>query len=214
MKFFVVLLLFLSSFEIFAEINALTGAFMGTSVADFVDRRLNQKQKNWFWSMFSNNDFSLESIMIVTKANMNYGGALRVHLVIVYTEEIKRILSTLSARQYFSMIDQLKKDHPDTMKIYSWTLVAENRIRGWQPIDTLSESMTPLGAFMFADYNDLVAIHRALIPNYEKIKVVFDECDFNIEYEDQSLYEQGVIDVTEKDANNLSLPRSDSGYFE
>lgn len=201
MKFFVVLFLFLSSFEIFAT-NALTGAFMGTTVMDFVDRRLEKKNKSWFWSIFSDNDFSLENIMVVTEAGMNNGGAMNVHLVIVYSKEILQILGTVSARQYFSMIDQLIKDHPDTMKIYSWTLVAENRIRGWQPIETLKDSMTPLGGFIFADYDNSTGVHRARIPNYEKVRVTFGRNDFKIEYEDQDLYEKDVLDVTETRADN------------
>ena len=217
MKFFVVLFLFFSSFEIFASTNALTGAFMGTSVMDFVDRRIEKKNKSWFWSIFSDNDFSLENIMVVTEAGMNNGGAMKVHLVIVYSKEILQILGTVSARQYFSMIDQLIKDHPDTMKIYSWTLIAENRIRGWQPIETLKDSMTPLGGFIFADYDNSTAVHRARIPDYEKVKVTFGRNDFKIEYEDQDLYEKDVLDVTETRADNYytkPLDRSYSGFFD
>ena len=202
MKFFVVLFLFFSYFEIFSSTNALTGAFMGTSVMDFVDRRIEKKNRDWFWSIFSDNDFSLENIMIVTEAGMNNGGAMKVHLVIVYSKEILQILGTVSAHQYFSMIDQLIKDHPDTMKIYSWTLVAENRIRGWQPIETMKESMTPLGGFIFADYDNSTAVLRARIPDYEKIKVNFGRNSFKIEYEDQSLYEKDMLDVTETRADD------------
>ena len=202
MKFFVVLILFLSSFEILAATNALTSAFMGTSVMDFVDRRVKEKNKGWFWSIFSDNDFSLENIMVVTEADMNNGGAMRAHLVIVYSKEMLQILGTMTARQYFCMIDQLIKDHPDTMKIYSWTLIAENRIRGWQPIDTLKESMNPLGGFIFADYDNGTAVHRARVPDYEKVKVNFGRNDFKIEYEDQSLYEKDLLDVTETRADD------------
>ena len=216
MKFLVVLFLFLSSFETFAA-NAVTSAFMGASVMDFVDRRVEKKNKNWFWSIFSDNDFSLENIMVVTEEGMNNGGAMNVHLVIVYSKEMLQILGTMSARQYFSMIDQLIKDHPDTMKIYSWTLIAENRIRGWQPIETFKESMTPLGGFIFADYDDGIAVHRARIPNYEKIKVSFGRNDFVIEYEDPSLQEEYVIDVTEQKADDYyvrPLQKTDSGFFD
>ncbi len=216
MRFFVVLFLFFSYFEIFAS-NALTSAFMGTSVMDFVDRRIEKKNRDWFWSIFSDNDFSLENIMIVTEAGMNNSGAMKVHLVIVYSKEILQILGTVSARQYFSMIDQLIKDHPDTMKIYSWTLIAENRIRGWQPINTLKESMNPLGGFIFADYDNSAAVHRARIPDYEKVKVTFGRNDFKIEYEDQSLYEKDILDVTETRADDYyaqPLERSDSGFFD
>lgn len=148
-----------------------------------------------FWGN-SNEELSLEEIMIITKAEMNNRGAMKAHLVIVYDKDLKQELSALTASRYFEMVDQLIKDHPDTLKIYSWDLIAEDRIRPWQKIDTLRATLTPVGGFIFADYHG-VGVYRAKVPNYEKIKVTFGQSDFSIDYEDKELDAGEIADMTE-----------------
>ena len=160
---------------------------------------LNETRKGLNSYLLKNSeDFSLEQIMVVTEADMNNHGAMRAHLVIVYDKELMHEISTMTAYRYFDMVDQLIKDHPDKMKIYSWDLIAEDRIRPWQKIDTLSASMSPLGGFIFADYHNSMMAQRARIPNYEKIKVIFGKDTFSIDYEDKSLESGKVRNLTEK----------------
>jgi len=194
MKFFVIFVIFLNFSEILGD--AATSTFMGVSAADSIDRITSRKKKGWLSSIFSDDDFSLEQIMIVTEANMNNNGAMKAHLVIVYDKELMRELSAMTAYRYFDMVDQLIKDHPDKMKIYSWNLIAEDRIRPWQKIDTLRSTMSPLGGFIFAGYDNM-GVHRAKVPNYEKVKVVFGRSDFTIDYEDKNMDAGEVTDITE-----------------
>lgn len=72
------------------------------------------------------------------------------------------------------------------MKNLEWELVAEKKVGKWQKVDTYKDSLTPCGAFVFADYNNS-GEHRARIPpTYEKVKIICQRSDFNIDYEDKS----------------------------
>ncbi len=195
MKFLVIFVVFLSFSEIFAE-TATMSAVMGLSAANSLDSITSRKKKGWISSFFSDDDFDLEEVMVITKPDMNNHGAMKAHMVIVYDKELMRELSSMTSYRYFEMVDQLIKDYPDKMKIYSWNLIAEDRIRRWQKIDTLKGTMSPLGGFVFADYHDNVGAHRARIPNYAKIKITFERSDFVIDYEDKEL-DDGEINITE-----------------
>lgn len=207
MKFLAVFISFLSFSEILAE-TAVMSAVMGLSAADSLDDITSRKKKGWISSFFSDNDFELEEVLVVTRPDMNDFGAMKAHLVIVYDRELLRELSAMTSYRYFEMVDQLIKDYPDKMKIYSWNLIAEDRIRRWQKIDTLRGTMSPLGGFIFADYHNTVGAHRARIPNYEKIKIIFGRSDFEIDYEDKALDEGEINDVTEHKEYD-----DDSGWF-
>ncbi len=207
MKFLVVFVSLFSFSEIFAD-TAVMSTVMGLSAADSLDNITSRKKKGWISSFFSDNDFELEQVMVITKPDMNNHGAMKAHLVIVYDKELMRELSVMTAYRYFEMVDQLIKDYPDKMKIYSWDLIAEDRIRRWQKIDTLKGTMSPLGGFIFANYHGSVGAHRARIPNYEKVKITFGRSDFSIDYEDKELDDGEINDVTEhKEYDN------DSGWF-
>ncbi len=196
MKFLVVFVSLFSFSEIFAD-TAVMSTVMGLSAADSLDNITSRKKKGWISSFFSDNDFELEQVMVITKPDMNNHGAMKAHLVIVYDKELMRELSVMTAYRYFEMVDQLIKDYPDKMKIYSWDLIAEDRIRRWQKIDTLKGTMSPLGGFIFANYHGSVGAHRARIPNYEKVKITFGRSDFSIDYEDKELDDGEINDVTE-----------------
>ncbi len=208
MKFLMVLVAFFGFAEVIAD-TATMSAVMGLSAADSLDNITSRKKKGWISSFFSDNDFELEQVMVVTKPDMNNYGAMKAHMVIVYDRELMRELSVMTSYRYFEMVDQLIKDYPDKMKIYSWDLIAEDRIRRWQKIDTLKGTMTPLGGFIFADYHDNVGAHRARIPNYEKVKITFGRSDFVIDYEDKELDDGEILNVTE----HREFGDDDGGWF-
>lgn len=204
MRFWVIFVLFFSISEIWAD-AAVTTTLMSMTAADSLDRLSVRKKKGIISSFLFDNEFELKKVMIVTKADMNNSGAMKVHLVIVYERELMKELGTMSAYRYFSMVDQLIKDYPDKMKIYAWDLIAEDRIRNWEEIDGLNSTMTPLGGFVFADYQDNMGTHRARIPNYEKVKIIFERSDFKIEYEDKSLNDDGSVDEDDLDEDEGGL---------
>lgn len=191
MKFWVVLIMIFSFFEVLAD-GAVTTTLMSMTAADSLDRMSVRKKKGILSSFLFDNEFELKKVKIVTKDDMNNHGAMKAHLVIVFDRELREELKVMSASRYFSMVDQLIKDYPDKMKIYSWDLIAEDRIRDWEKIDALNSTMTPVGGFVFADYQNMGA-HRQRIPDYEKVKIIFERSDFRIEYEDMSLSDDEAL---------------------
>ncbi len=140
---------------------------------------------------------NLEQIMLVTNKNMNRGGAVKVHVVIVYERELVSEFMKMSATQYFQRVDQLIKDYSDKMKIFAWELVAKERITPWIDIKYPVDHMVPLAAFIFADYSS-AGDHRIRIPpSYKKIKITFETNDLNVDYKssDKNYNEDNNEDV-------------------
>jgi hypothetical protein len=124
---------------------------------------------------------SLEEVAISVEEDMNNSGALKVHVVIVYEESLAEELRKMSSRTYFRMVDQLVKDYPDKMKILEWELVAKKRLIPATKVKYPSDHMTPLAAFVFADYSS-PGEHRARIPNYcEKVKIILNKEDLDMQ---------------------------------
>ena len=121
----------------------------------------------------------IEQIMISVNQNMNQGGAVKLHVLIVYEKELIAELEKMSSREYFRQVDQLIKDHPDKMKIFSWELVAKQRIGPWTPLEYPIGHMIPLAGFVFADYSTN-GEHRAQLPIGKKVKITLEENDFEI----------------------------------
>lgn len=228
MKFLVIFVIFLSFSDVCAE-GLLSGVFGG--IGDF------------FSGKNEGEDFPLEKVWITTNSNTNNGGAMKVHLVLVYDKSVFDELGKISARRYFNLIDQLHKDHPDKLKVIKWDLIASDNL-GLDSfkVETYVDAMRVYGGYMFADYSNNRFAHRAKVPRYKEVRVVFGEEDLAIYPEDLNLDKGRVIDATnlkevdsEQNENDLSvypehldkggiidttkgamgqLPRQDSGYFE
>jgi hypothetical protein len=128
---------------------------------------------------------ALEEVMLSTEEDMNDRGAVKMHIIIVYEEELAEELMKMSADNYFRSVDQLVKDHPDKIKIFEWELVAKKRITPWQKIEYPADHMTPVAGYIFAKYSG-IGEYRARIPqSYKRIKIIFERKNFRIVYEDK-----------------------------
>lgn len=137
-------------------------------------------------SFFSDDsNFNLETIKLVTKKEMNSGGAINLHVVIAFDKELELELSKMTATDYFSGVDQLKKDHPDKLYIRKWELVAKDRIFPDVDLKIPNEFLLPVGGFVFATYSN-TGPHRGMIPPARKrITITCEEKDFKIEGSDE-----------------------------
>lgn len=182
MKFFVVFVIFLSFSDVCAE-GLFSGVFGG--IGDF------------FSGKSGDGDFPLEKVWITTKSNTNNGGAMKVHLILVYDKSVFDELGKISARRYFNLIDQLHKDHPDKLKVIKWDLIASDNL-GLDSfkVETYIDTMSVYGGYVFADYSNNRFAHRAKVPKYKEVRVVFGEEDLAIYPEDLSLDKGRVIDAT------------------
>lgn len=133
-------------------------------------------------SLFSSESgVKLEEVMLSIDEDMNRRGAVKMHIVIVYEEELSHALTKLSARQYFRSIEQLKKDFPDKMHIFAWELIAKKRLTPWIKIDKYpKDHMTPIAGYIFVDYST-AGDHRAKIPpSKKKIRIILAKDEFHI----------------------------------
>jgi hypothetical protein len=98
--------------------SGVESAVMGLSAASSV-KTLDDKDFFGLGGIFSSKEkVNIEQVMISIEENMNNNGAVKLHLVIIYGEqELVSELTKMSAREYFRSIKQLKKDHPDKMKM-------------------------------------------------------------------------------------------------
>lgn len=200
MKFLVIFVIFLSFSDVCAE-GLLSGVFGG--IGDF------------FSGKNEGEDFPLEKVWITTKSNTNNGGAMKVHLVLVYDKSVFDELGKISARRYFNLIDQLHKDHPDKLKVIKWDLIASDNL-GLDSfkVETYVDAMRVYGGYMFADYSNNRFAHRAKVPRYKEVRVVFGEEDLAIYPEDLNLDKGRVIDATKlKNINSENLDEDDDGWF-
>lgn len=180
--FFVIFFLFVTVLE--SHGDAATIAVSSLSMASSLND-LTSKKKGIISKFFSSDDeFCLEQVMLITKSEMNENGATKIHIVIVYDKELLRELAKMSANRYFQSVEQLQKDFPDKFKVIGAELVAKDRIIPWKSIDYPHEHMSPVGGLIFASYSNS-GEHRAIIPNYVKLKIIFEQKDFRIEYEDK-----------------------------
>ena len=142
----------------------------------------------------SKKQITLEEIVFSVEEDLNNRGAVRVHLVLVYTKELKERFTSLDSRKYFEDFEQIIKDNPDKIKILEWKICAERRTFSWKKSDE-SAFAPPKAAFVFVSYNTLGNSnytnnsnytyggneHRAVVPiNCKKIKIILEREDFKL----------------------------------
>ena len=149
-------------------------------------KTLNDKKGSFLGKLFaSKGGIALEKVMFLIEEDMNNHGAVRLHIVVVYDEELMAELKKMSANEYFHQLEQLTKDHPDKMKIFEWEFAAKKRITPWITIEYPADHMTPLAAFIFAKYSG-TGEHRARIPtSSKKAKIKLDKDVFQVIEKDE-----------------------------
>ena len=139
------------------------------------------KMKSFFTD---DSNFQLKKVKIVAKKEMNSGGAVNLHIVIVYDKELQLELSKMTSTEYFSGVEQLKKDHPDRLYICKWEIVAKDRIFPDVDLKIPREFLIPLDGFVFVSYNN-TGPHRGEIPPARKrVTITLEDRDFKIEGSD------------------------------
>ncbi len=135
----------------------------------------------------SDKKFELEEVKFSIAEDTNHKGALKLHLVIAFDKEALNQLKKIKAREYFERAEQFKKDYPDKIKIFQWTIVAKKRLTDWKKIEYDSDFMNVEGGLVFARYDDSSGPqreHRATIPAAcKKMKIILECDDFKLEPE-------------------------------
>jgi len=94
-------------------------------------------------------ELSIESVSIYTDPDANQNSATAVDLVIIYDEELVKILGQMSADKYFGASRQLLLDNPTLLDIWHWELVPGQIVQDFSPPQEQGDAFA---AFVFADY--------------------------------------------------------------
>ncbi|MBY0263824.1 MAG: hypothetical protein K2P90_00100 [Holosporales bacterium] len=117
----------------------------------------------------------LKNISLLSKEKANKNSALTVDLVVLYDKELLKKLQGMTSVQYFSSIDQLRRDNMSMTDIWRWELVPGQFLVKYQPI---YENKKVWGALFFADYHT-PGDHRVGIGTSHNLCVTFGEEDID-----------------------------------
>ncbi len=104
-------------------------------------------------------ELSIDSVSIYTESDTNENSAIAVDLVIVYDQELAKLLGQMAAAKYFSSSKQLLLDNPTLLDIWHWELVPGQIVQDFTPPQEEGDAYS---AYVFANY---------LSPGDHRIKV-------------------------------------------
>ncbi len=118
-------------------------------------------------------ELSIDSVSIYTEPDANQNSATAVDLVIIYDEELVKLLSHMSAAKYFGSSRQLLLDNPTLLDIWHWELVPGQIVQNFDPPQ---EEGDAYAAFVFANYLT-PGDHRIKVPPNGVVKVLLMKND-------------------------------------
>ncbi len=104
-------------------------------------------------------ELSIDSVSIYTDLDANQNSATAVDLVIIYDQELVKLLGQMSAAKYFSSSKQMLLDNPTLLDVWHWELVPGQIVQDFSPPQ---EKGNAYAAYVFANY---------LTPGDHRIKV-------------------------------------------
>ena len=128
------------------------------------------------FTSFKSSNVWLRKVSFQVDEKANDQTPLRINVVIVYKKELLKTLQEMTADEYFSRVDQLKRDQADDIDIFEWDL-----LNGQKLLDEKIEPkrLTGEGAIIFVRYASPGA-HRYAIGEHEKIKILCHEESFEV----------------------------------
>ncbi|MBS0271986.1 MAG: hypothetical protein JSR85_05000 [Proteobacteria bacterium] len=91
----------------------------------------------------------IDTVSIYTESDTNQNSAIAVDLVLVYDQELAKLLSQMSAAKYFSSAKQLLLDNPTLLDIWHWELVPGQIVQDFSPPQEQGDAYA---GFVFANY--------------------------------------------------------------
>lgn len=116
---------------------------------------------------------SLKSISLVSASNTNLNSGLTVDFVAVYDKNLLDKLQGMTSTQYFSSIDQLRRDNMSMFDVWRWELVPNQILENYKPVFEQSKAW---GGLFFADYQT-PGDHRVGIGLSSYVRVTLGEQD-------------------------------------
>ncbi len=105
----------------------------------------------------------------------NENTAIALDVVYTLSKELAQKLSTMTAKEYFKMRQQLMRDYVNLVMIHSWELPPGHTVKE-EAVDLHPKTKA---AFLFADY-EVPGTHRARLPVFEDLYVNLNRTDFKV----------------------------------
>lgn len=118
-------------------------------------------------------ELSIDTVSIYTDPDANQNSAIAVDLVIVYDQELEKILGQMSAAKYFSSSKQLLLDNPTLLDIWHWELVPGQIVQNFSPPQ---EEGDAYAAYVFANYLT-PGDHRLKVAPTGVVKIILQRDD-------------------------------------
>jgi type VI secretion system protein len=118
----------------------------------------------------------LKEVTLTSTPDLNDTSPVAVDIVSVSSDEITRMLESLTASQWFNQRDQIKQQFNDNIAISSWEIVPSQRIDA-QQLPLISKPY--VNTFIFVNYNNQ-STNRGFIKDAEYITIVLKRNNFVI----------------------------------
>ena len=112
----------------------------------------------------------LKNISIISHANLNHNTALRLDLLVIYDKSLFDHMKELSATNYFSTVEQIRRDNKGLVHIFRWEMVPLQLLEGYMP--SITQRRKVWGTIFFADYHTS-GLHKEILEPNAKIVRVF-----------------------------------------
>lgn len=119
----------------------------------------------------------IEKVQFSIDDTMNDNAPAAIHLIVVYKPELFDSLSKMPAEDYFSKLDQLKRDNPGMIDFFIWE-AAPGQAKGEQNV--VPTRVDGAGAIVFARYKT-PGDHRSVLSGEKQLRIVLDKEDFHTE---------------------------------
>ena len=126
-------------------------------------------------------DVKLQQISFSADPNMNDNRVVTIHLVAPKVTALYEELLKMDAQTYFASIEQLQKDYPNDLEVFSWEII---------PGGTLNKQTVRFtdfrakGVIVFARYDDNISgSHRLVLPQQKAVKILLGRNDCSLAYD-------------------------------
>ena len=128
-------------------------------------------------------DYKLDCILFSSSTNSNDGIATVIELVIIYDSDLANDLSKRTAKEYFSMVDQLRYDYRGKLAILEWEIPAKDKIFKPYYLKNLLKKAKPKLMLIFAKMKNKRLAHRYTIAESDtKLRINVEKDKLSLEH--------------------------------
>lgn len=129
---------------------------------------------------------TIDSVSLYADLDANQNSAIPVDMVLVYSTEVNKMISTLSASKYYQNSQQLQRDNPTALDVWHWELVPGQSVENFEINQSKGDAFD---GYIFANYLT-PGDHRIKISPSGEVKVL--------------MLKEDMIDLTKLNTQNVT----------